>query len=156
MRNIRIAAVAKTAVAFCVASLGLAGNGVASPVIIGEHYFENASVGCVSGSACELVFSAVANGKELVVTRVSCGINEQKNRLVFVQFGIRNNGHISRQEYLPATLEGGTTGLFRHVVNSEVGVVSHGAPPMLKVVSDLATTFGLECQITGILTSIGT
>jgi hypothetical protein len=127
----------------------------AAPIVVAGLYTENAGAGCAAGSVCQLVFSAIALGKQLEVQRVSCAITEQVDRLAFVKFGVKKaDGHVTREAYLSADLLGGEAGNFRHVVNSEVDLITRGAQPMIEVVSDLVTTFALACQISGQITNV--
>jgi hypothetical protein len=122
-----------------------------APIIVGKYYEENGTVGCVNNNGCTLFFTAIPAGKILQITRVSCMIVEQQNRIAFVALGQRNATNATlRRQHLKVSLTGGTAGLRRFAVNEEADlIIGPGIQPGIQIVTDLVETSSLDCQIVG-------
>jgi hypothetical protein len=124
----------------------------AAPIIVGKYYEENAGVGCgASSNGCALFFTAVPAGKILLITRLSCLITEEQNRIVSVTLGQRNGTNaVFRRQYFDVSLTGGTAGLRRFAVNGEAELlIGSNIQPGVQVVTDLVEATSFECQIVG-------
>jgi len=134
------------------ATVTITGTASSAPLIVGNYYEENGSVGCgASSNGCALFFTAVPAGKILLITRVSCLITEEDNRIVFVTLGQRNpTNAVFRRQYLKVTRLSGTTGLNRFAVNEEANLlIGPKVQPGVQLVTDLSEASSFECQIVG-------
>ena len=140
------------------ASAGLltARTAAAAPVINGQYYEENASVGCGVSNGCTLPFTAVPAGKRLLITRISCAITEANDRIVSVALGRRSGSGVQRDQYLNVTLISGVAGLRRFVVSQETSLLlGAGVQPGIELVTDLSGASSFTCQIIGQLSGPG-
>ena len=133
------------------ATLGSAAHG--APFISGTYYEENASNGCAGSINCSVLFSAIPEGKAVLLVRLTCSVRVSKAvRLLRVELGLSRPGNLpTRFQDLPFfdTLAANSLQRFYVVESDPHFLLGAGARPFVRVVTTGNALTNLDCHVAG-------
>jgi hypothetical protein len=156
-RNAVAAAAVTTAIAAGAVGLSaLATTANAAPIIVGSYYEDGVLSGgtCQSFPICDVTFSAIPAGRQVLITRVTCHVETGTQVLTLAKLGLKNGtGAIvfSREEILPRSpvSTSGPGNNYYQVGGAASFLYKQNQFPYVRVHQPVSGSMFLQCRITG-------